>query len=147
MILPLSNTGPPEPGRELDAWVWANLGHEVEWVDAYYCPWEYSWYIYRGQNPPSKVKSQPFYMGDSGRTIVPFVSTTSAFFQVVEAMIQGEPTCYFVVYAADDGSTVFLHHPDGTFHQHVNYGKSLEEAMAYAVCACVWKVREGEEDG
>ncbi len=95
----LDSNGLPKPGRDLDATVWEVLGHRTEWWWSYHTP-DHGW-IQQSQGDVEDMESwlqrevragritrQPWYWSDPEARwrIVPEVSTTHAFFQVMDAV-------------------------------------------------------------
>ena len=126
----LNDNGLPLPGRELDAAVWGLLGYEVTQLG---CAGDEcgGWFVF----PTSSVK-QPCYQRECGLwAAVPEISTTRAFFQVMEAI----PNCRL------DGRIEWQY--DRLFVKLTTWGpsigvpwlKTIEETLAHAVCVWMWK--------
>ena len=158
----LDDHGLPLPGRELDAAVW-------EMLPAHYPVQKRLTGIVDGK--PSTDLSSVYYVTAedeiaSGRArwdwwyqdkvdwnkwyIVPKVSTTHAFFQVVEAM-EAETYAEWEFYDWGKGLNVILF-PEGTGGEGSHFVQLVfadypdrEHAYAHAVCACAWKAKGGEK--
>jgi hypothetical protein len=137
MILEFDLNGLPKPGRELDAAVWGMLGYEVEEKQVWSIEsleWE---------------QCLCYCAEDGAWRIVPAISTTTAFFQVMEAMeIRLKPgDGWHMMDYWDRHQDTGSWHPrtrasyvkDGKWAQAavLGEGKTLEERHAHAVCAAV----------
>ena len=137
----MKNDGLPLPGRELDADVWEMLGHEVyrnrdAFLDAG-CP--HGIYFNIDCIYPAYWSSK--YMNS---VPVPEVSTTSAFFQVMEAM-QGFG--FFEFFQHDRFIVDWHRDPDKPFdciRIAIPYLDTLEQTFAWGLCAVVWKGKTNE---
>ena len=161
------NNGLPLPGRELDATVWGILGYEVTWW------WSYqghdgTWH--RPEGPYSadtqteslpkwvqtdirsgRITGEPWYNKHGRVNVVPAVSTTHAFFQVMEGMRKHDRQFRHSLYANDNAVDILVW--DKNFLEtrklwnvevEIADYPSREHAYAHAVCACAWKVGQNE---
>lgn len=134
MTLPMDDAGLPLPGRELDAWIWENVFHNI---------------VLRNDDGEIIGFVDILATPEAGEIYpeVPF-STTSAFFQVIEAMGR-----YWKFEEFENAflASFQLHQENGWKWISVslppigNY-PDREHAYAHAVCCCAWKTEQKGEN-
>ena len=147
--LSLDDNGLPEPGRELDGWIWATVFHKEP------IPWEPHVDI------PCPYCGQEMYRTDRRAwcstcrewRYSPYqeYSTSAALFQVMEA-VRGKWAFEFEQMRGHDADLCVVlkdtNEPSGTVPLVDTWvttrGKTLEEAYAHAACASLWKALSDE---